>query len=196
MVLASLLDLKIKALRFGILEVKDSFNIMMLIVQLSMKLISTLTEDIYCHLAMIQLWKSGILDKDTFCTHYMVMKVLPHLLHFHHAEITLQLVEVTPLLWYGKVIWTKMNKNLLKILEQSLLQLMQEECQLWVRKDQRLERDKAQPEALKLEELPHKNQLTDKLQELVEIWTMIIILPQLETIPMAKVVVEKNSLKP
>ena len=196
MVLASLLDLKIKALRFGISEVKDSFNIMTLIVQLSMKLISTLTEDIYCHLAMIQLWKSGILDKDTFYTHYMVMKVLPHLLHSHHAEITSQLVEVTPLLWYGKVIWTRMNKNLLKILEQSLLQLMQEECQLWVRKDQRLERDKAQPEALKLEELPHKNQLTDKLQESVEIWTMIIILPQLEMIPMAKVVAEKNSLKP
>ena len=89
-----------------------------------------------------------------------------------------------------------MNKNLLKILEQSLLQLMQEECQLWVRKDQRLERDKAQPEAQKLEELHHKNQLTDKLQESVEIWTMIIILPQLEMIQMAKVVAEKNSLKP
>jgi hypothetical protein len=47
---------------------------------------------------------------------------------------------------------------------------MQEECQLLVRKDQRLlQRDKEQQEAQRLEEMDlHKNQPMAKLQELVE----------------------------
>jgi ABC-type Zn2+ transport system substrate-binding protein/surface adhesin len=102
----------------------------------------------------------------------MVMKVLPLLLNSLHAVITSPLVVVTLLSWFGKAIWMKMNKSLSKILELNQLQMiMQEECQLLVRKDQRLQqRDKEQQEAQRQEEMGlHKNQLMAKLQELVEI---------------------------
>lgn len=91
-----------------------------------------------------------------------------------------------------------MNKSLSKISELNLLQLMQEECQLLVRKDQWLQRDKEQQEALKLEEMDlHKNQHMAKHQEWAEaeeIWITIIIMPG-ETIPTLKVEAEKNWLK-
>ena len=44
------------------------------------------------------------------------MKELQIRTHFLLAEIILLLVEVIQLLWFGKVILMKMNKNLLKIL--------------------------------------------------------------------------------
>lgn len=93
----------------------------------------------------------------------MVMKVHPHLLNSLHVETISPLVVVTQLSWYGKVIWTKMNKNLLKILELNLNQQMQEECQLLARKDQLLQRDKEQQELEVMD--PHKNQLMVELQE-------------------------------
>lgn len=91
-----------------------------------------------------------------------------------------------------------MNKSLSKISELNQLQMiMQEECQLLVRKDQRLlRRDKEQQEAQRQEEMGlHKNQLMAKLQELVEIWTTIITKLQQVMIQMLKVEAEKNLLK-
>jgi len=85
-----------------------------------------------------------------------------------------------------------MSKNLLKILELNLLQLMQEVYQLQARKDHRLQRDKEQQEAIR-EDLLLKNQPMVKLLELEEIWTTIIMLLQLaKVIQMLKVEVEKN----
>ena len=148
---------------------------------------------------MTQLWKSGILDKVTFSTLCTVMKALPLPHNSLHVETTSPLVVVTLLSWFGKAIWMKMNKSLSKISELNQLQMiMQEECQLLVRKDQRLlQRDKEQQEAQRQEEMDlHKNQLMDKLQELVEeIWTTIIIKLQQVMIQMLKVEAEKNWLK-
>ena len=147
---------------------------------------------------MILLWKSGISDKVIFSIPYMAMKVLPLLLNSLHAVITSPLVVVTLLSWFGKAIWMKMNKSLSKILELNQLQMiMQEECQLLVRKDQRLlQRDKEQQEAQRLEEMGlHKNQLMAKLQELAEIWITIITKLQQVMIQMLKVEAEKNWLK-
>ena len=53
-------EAKTNLLKFGILEVNDLSNIMMLIVAKSMKLISTRMVDIYSLAVMIPLWKYGI----------------------------------------------------------------------------------------------------------------------------------------
>ena len=98
------------------------------------------------------------------------MKVLLLQHNFLHAVTTSPLVEVTLLLWSGKAIWMKMNKNSLKILVLNQLQtITHEECHH--QKDQLLlPRDKEPQEVQKLEAMDHhKNQPMAKHPELVEI---------------------------
>lgn len=115
---------RIKPLRSGISEVKDLFKNMMLIARKLMKLISTQMEDTYYPVVMTLRWRYGIWDRDIFFIHFMVMRVRRHLLLSLHVEITLQQAVVTLLSWFGKVIWMKMNKNLLKISELRLVRIV------------------------------------------------------------------------
>lgn len=62
----------------GTSEVKDFYNIMMLIPTELTRSHSILMVDSYYQLVMMQLLRYGISDKVIYYTHYMDMKVHPH----------------------------------------------------------------------------------------------------------------------
>ena len=88
----------------------------MLTVIMWMKLISIQMADISYQVVMTQHLKYGISDKDISFILSMGMKVNQHQLLFLHVVITLQLVALTQLWWYGRVTLKKMNKSLSKTL--------------------------------------------------------------------------------
>jgi hypothetical protein len=67
---------KITKLKFGIFALTDLSNTMMLTTTQLMKFLSTLMDVTYSQLLLTPLLRYGILDKDTFSTHFMDMKAL------------------------------------------------------------------------------------------------------------------------
>lgn len=106
-------------LKFGILEAKDSSNIMMPTVMRSTKSTSIQTEDTYSLQAMTLQSRFGIWDKVIYSTPYMVTKEPLHQLLSPLAVITSLLVVQTLLWWSGKVISKRTIKNSSKISELS-----------------------------------------------------------------------------
>ena len=105
-----------EASRFGIFEVRDSFNITMPTVVMSMKLISIQMAGTFCQAVQTRRSRYGIWDKATSCILSMAMRANQHRLLSLHVVITLQLVDLTLWSWFGKVILMRMNRSLSKTL--------------------------------------------------------------------------------
>jgi len=120
------------------------------------------------------------------------MAMRAHLLRlpFLHVETILQLVVVTQLLWYGKVILMKTNKNLLKILVLKLVKIIVGEF-LQLIKENQLQREQQQDFHKRNKSLLLRSH---KLEELLEqVVTSIMILTLLnQTIQMPSEEVEKS----
>jgi len=111
---------KITKLKFGIFALTDLSNTMTLTTTQSMKFLSTLMDVTYSQLLLTPLLRYGILDKDTFSTHFMDMKALPTQLISLLTVITSVHLETMLLLWPGNLTFLKTMLSSLMTLEPKL----------------------------------------------------------------------------